>query len=284
MKSTQGQTLNLGIGPAAAKPIRTLIVDDEQFARQRLHELCAMEPDIEVIGECAHGKEAASTIEALRPDLVLLDIQMRGTSGFDVLKQLDSSAPLVIFVTAFENYALGAFEFDAVDYLLKPFDAERFGAAIGRARQRLRSGNAALSRQQIAEVVRDELKRTPQSRPRPAQRIVAERDDRLTFIDPQDIDSIEADRNYISIRVGRESFRLRCTMQQAEGMLDPDSFLRIHRCVIINSLRIQDMERWFHGEYVITLKNGQRFTSGRGYRQRIRGYLKNGLGRPGYSA
>ena len=129
-----------------------------------------MEPDIEVIGECAHGKEAASTIEALRPDLVLLDIQMRGTSGFDVLKQLGSGAPLVIFVTAFENYALGAFEFDAVDYLLKPFDAERFGAAIGRARQRLRSGNAVLSRQEIAEVVRDELKRTPQSRPRPAQR------------------------------------------------------------------------------------------------------------------
>lgn len=277
------QTLSLSVSPETGKPIRTLIVDDEQFARQRLRELCGAEPDIEVIGECAHGEQAAATIEAVRPDLVLLDIQMRGTSGFDVLKQLGPSAPLVIFVTAFENYALGAFEFDAVDYLLKPFDAERFSAAIGRARQRLQSGGA-LSRQEIAEVVRDELKRTPQPRLRPAQRIVAERDDRLTFIDPQDIDSIEADRNYISIRVGRETYRLRCTMQQAEAMLDPDSFLRIHRSVIINSLRIRDMERWFHGEYVITLKNGQRFTSGRGYRQRIQGYLKNGVGRPGQSA
>jgi len=281
MSSVHAQTLNMNV--ENAKAMRTLIVDDEQFARQRLRELCGVEPDIEVIGECAHGQEAATTIEQLRPDLVLLDIQMRGTSGFDVLKQLGANAPLVIFVTAFENYALGAFEFDAVDYLLKPFDAERFSAAIARARQRMQNGGA-LSRQEIAEVVRDELKRTPQPRARPAQRIVAERDDRLTFIDPQDIDSIEADRNYISIRVGRESFRLRCTMQQAEAMLDPESFLRIHRSVIINSLRIRDMERWFHGEYVITLKNGQRFTSGRGYRQRIQGYLKNGVGRPGYSA
>ncbi len=242
-----------------------------------------METDIEVVGECSHGAEALEAIETQRPDLVLLDIEMRGTSGFDVLKSLGAGhSPLVIFVTAYENYALGAFEFDAVDYLLKPYDAARFRAAIGRARQRMSAiaSNGSLSRQDIAAVVRDELQRAPQPRQRLAQRIVAERDDRLTFIDPQDIDSIEADRNYISIRVGRESFRLRCTMQQAEQMLNPDSFLRIHRSVIINSLRIRDMERWFHGEYVITLKNGQRFTSGRGYRQRIQGYLKNGVGRP----
>lgn len=277
------QTTPLMTAPETGKPIRTLIVDDEQFARQRLVELCREEPDIEVIGECSHGTEALETIEALRPDLVLLDIEMRGSNGFDVLKNLTAGhAPLVIFVTAYENYALGAFEFDAVDYLLKPYDAARFRAAIGRARQRMSAtaANGALSRQDIAAVVRDELQRVPQQRQRLAQRIVAERDDRLTFIDPQDIDSIEADRNYISIRVGRESFRLRCTMQQAEQMLNPDSFLRIHRSVIINSLRIRDMERWFHGEYVITLKNGQRFTSGRGYRQRIQGYLKNGVGRP----
>ncbi len=273
------QTLAMTVTPEATRSIRTLIVDDEQFARQRLQELCRTESDIEVVGECSHGAQALAAIEELRPDLVLLDVQMRGTSGFDVLKGLaGSAAPLVIFVTAYESYALGAFEFDAVDYLLKPFDAVRFHAAIARARQRLAAGGA-LSRQEIAEVVRDELQRVPRPRNRPAQRIVAERDERLTFIDPQDIDSIEADRNYISIRVGRESFRLRCTMQQAEAMLDPDSFLRIHRSVIVNSLRIRDMERWFHGEYVITLKNGQRFTSGRAYRQRIQGYLKNGVGR-----
>jgi len=273
------QTMTTTPAPETTRTLRTLIVDDEQFARQRLIELCGTQSDIEVVGECSHGAEALAAIEALRPDLVLLDVQMRGTSGFDVIKSLGGrTAPLVIFVTAHENYALGAFEVDAVDYLLKPFDAGRFDAAIARARQRLAAGNA-LSRQEIAAVVRDELKRAPQAAPKPAQRIVAERDDRLTFIDPQDIDSIEADRNYISIRVGRESFRLRCTMQQAEAMLDAASFLRIHRSVIINSLRIRDMGRWFHGEYVITLKNGQRFTSGRGYRQRIQGFLKNGVDR-----
>lgn len=272
------ETVPMNVAAQTSSPIRTLIVDDEQFARQRLTELCQAEGDIELIGECSHGAEAVRTIEKLRPDLVLLDVQMRGTSGFDVLRKLsEGTMPLVIFVTAFDQYALGAYEFDAVDYLLKPFDAQRFHAAIARARQRMASGDQRL-RHEIAEVVRDELKRSPAARVRPAQRIVAERDERLTFIDPQDIDCIEADRNYIAIRVGRDQYRLRCTMQQAEAMLDPDCFLRIHRSVIINSLKIREMERWFHGEYVITLKNGQRFTSGRGYRQRIQGYLKNGVG------
>lgn len=272
------ETLPMNVAAETRSRIRTLIVDDEQFARQRLTELCQAEGDIELIGECSHGAEAVRAIEKLRPDLVLLDVQMRGTSGFDVLRRLgEGTMPLVIFVTAFDQYALGAFEFDAVDYLLKPFDAQRFRAAIARARQRLTTGDLKL-RHEIAEVVRDELKRTPTPRARPAQRIVAERDERLTFIDPQDIDCIEADRNYIAIRVGRDQYRLRCTMQQAEAMLDPDCFLRIHRSVIINSLKIREMERWFHGEYVIMLKNGQRFTSGRGYRQRIQGYLKNGVG------
>ena len=265
---------------ASATPIRTLIVDDELFARQRLRELCAAEADVQIVGECSHGNDAVREIERLKPDLVLLDVQMRGTSGFDVMKRLrEGPPPLIVFVTAFEHYALGAFEVDAVDYLLKPFDATRFRRAIDRVRLRLTSGTGRQLRSEIAELVRDELRRTPSGSetPRQSRRIIAERDDRMTFIDPQDIDCIEADRNYIQIRVGAESFRLRCTMQQAEQMLDPNSFLRIHRSVIVNSLRIRDMERWFHGEYIITLKSGQRFTSGRGYRNRIQNYLKNGL-------
>src|SRR5262245_19225064 len=265
--------------PARAA-IRTLIVDDEVFARQRLRELCEAEPDLEIVGECSHGADAVQEIERLRPELVLLDVQMRGTSGFDVLEKLrGGAAPLVVFVTAYENYALGAFEVDAVDYLLKPFEPARFQRAIARVRARLGTGNGARLRTEIAELVRDELKRTPLgvNGARPARRIIAEREERLTFIDPQDIDCIEADRNYISIRVGPDTFRLRCTMQLAETMLDPASFLRIHRSVIVNSLKIRDMERWFHGEYIITLKTGQRFTSGRGYRQRIHAYLKNGV-------
>jgi two-component system, LytTR family, response regulator len=264
---------------AAAAPIRTLIVDDELFARQRLRELCAQDGALAVVGECTHGAEALQESERLKPDLVLLDVQMRGANGFEVLRRLsEGPPPLVVFVTAYEDYALSAFEVDAVDYLLKPFDRPRFQQALARVRHRLHHTDSARLRSELADVVRGALAHaTPPASPGPLRRIVAERDERLTFIDPQDIDSVEADRNYIAIRVGREAYRLRSTLHQAEAMLDRGCFLRIHRSVIVNTLKIRDMERWFHGEYVITLKNGQRFTSGRSYRRQIQAYLHNGV-------
>jgi two-component system LytT family response regulator len=271
--------------PEARRPatqaarIRTLIVDDEYLARQRLRDLLAEEPDMEVIGECNHGGQAVQMISELRPDLVLLDVQMRGANGFEVLRRLsEGPPPLVVFVTAYEDYALSAFEVDAVDYLLKPFDQPRFQQALMRVRHRLRYSDTARLRSELANVVRGALAHaTPPASAGPLRRIVAERDERLTFIDPQDIDSVEANRNYIAIRVGREAYRLRSTLHQAEAMLDRGCFLRIHRSVIVNTLKIRDMERWFHGEYVITLKNGQRFTSGRSYRRQIQAYLHNGV-------
>jgi two-component system LytT family response regulator len=264
----------------AAARIRTLIVDDEYFARQRLRELLAEEPDIEVIGECKDGGHAVQVITELKPDLVLLDVQMRGANGFEVLRRLsEGPPPLVVFVTAYEDYALNAFEVDAVDYLLKPFDRPRFQQALARVRQRMQYSEKVRLHSELADVVRGALAHaTPPASPGPLRRIVAERDERLTFIDPQDIDSVEANRNYIAIRVGREAYRLRSTLHQAEAMLDRACFLRIHRSVIVNTLKIRDMERWFHGEYVITLKNGQRFTSGRSYRRQIQAYLHNGVG------
>jgi two-component system, LytTR family, response regulator len=259
--------------------IRTLIVDDELLARQRLRELCRQEADVEVVGECSHGGEAVQLIEALRPDLLLLDVEMRETNGFEVLRCLaNGTAPLVVFVSAFEHYAFGAFDVQAVDYLLKPFDRSRFQLALSRVRQRLAAAQGSRLSGEIVEAVRGAL---ATAAPQPAttpKRIVAEKDERLTFIDPQDIDCVEADRNYISIRVGTESYRMRSTMQQAQEMLDPSVFLRIHRSVIINTLKIGEMERWFHGEFLITLKNGQRFTSGRSYRRQIQAYLHSGKG------
>ena len=259
--------------------IRTLIVDDEYAARQRLRELCRDEADVEVIAECSHAAQAVQMIAEFKPDLLFLDVQMRGKSGFEVLRCLPRGpAPLVVFVTAYEDYALSAFEVDAVDYVLKPFDRNRFQQALARVRQRLGHTDTVRLRSELADVVRGALASTPpQPTPGPLRRIVAERDERLTFIDPQEIDSIEANRNYIAIRVGREAYRLRCTLHQAEAMLDRCCFLRIHRSVIVNTLRIRDMERWFHGEYVITLKNGQRFTSGRSFRRQIQAYLHNGV-------
>ena len=280
MDSRVGIELNTRTGnvDAPARTIRTLIVDDELLARQRLRELCRQEPDIEVVGECSHGGEAVQLIHSLRPDLLLLDVEMRETNGFDVLRCLPpTEAPLVVFVSAFEHYAFSAFDVEAVDYLLKPFDRGRFQHALGRVRQRLAPIHSSNLRGEITAAVQGALAAATQPRDTPAKRIVAEKDERLTFIDPQDIDCIEADRNYISIRVGADVYRMRCTMQQAQQMLDPASFLRIHRSVIINTLRIHEMERWFHGEFLITLKNGQRFTSGRSYRRQIQAYLHNGV-------
>lgn len=260
--------------------IRAVIVDDEPFARERLRELCALEPDIAIVGEAAHGAEALLQVQNAQPDLLLLDVQMRGINGFGVLKQLRGARPLVVFVSAHEQYALEAFDVEAVDYLLKPFDRERFRQAIRRVRARLagaRPDAPCAPPRPVAQIAAaSPATPSPAAAAPPAQRrIVAERDGRLVFIAQADIDSIEADRNYVHIRAGEERYTIRWTMQQAQAALDPTTFLRVHRSVIINTLRIREMERWFHGEYIITLANGQRFTSGRAYRQQIQAHLRN---------
>jgi two-component system, LytTR family, response regulator len=208
---------------------------------------------------------------------VLLDVQMRGTNGFDVLERLNGDKPLVVFVSAYDQYALAAFGVEAVDYLLKPFDRERFRQAIRRVRTRLSGDKGTELADKISNAVRETVisvaGRAPVSNG--PKRIVAERDGRLFFIAQPDIDSVEANRNYVNITAGADNFSIRWTMQQAEGTLDPDMFLRIHRSVIVNTHKIREMERRFHGEYTLTLASGQRFTSGRAYRRHIQAHLKN---------
>jgi two-component system LytT family response regulator len=257
--------------------IRALIVDDEPYARERLRELCSLEPDVAVVGEASHGVEALEQVEAARPNLLLLDVQMRGTNGFDVLDRLPGDKPLVVFVSAYDQYALAAFGVEAVDYLLKPFDRERFRQAIRRVRTRLNGDKGSDLADRISTAVRETVisvaGRTPASTS--PKRIVAERDGRMYFISQPDIDSVEANRNYVNISAGADKFTLRWTMQQAETTLDTSMFLRVHRSVIVNTHKIREMERRFHGEYVLTLSNGQKFTSGRAYRRQIQGHLKN---------
>jgi two-component system LytT family response regulator len=257
--------------------IRALIVDDEPYARERLRELCALEPDVAVVGEATHGVEAIEQVEATRPNLLLLDVQMRGTNGFDVLERLSGERPLVVFVSAYDQYALAAFGVEAVDYLLKPFDRERFRQAIRRVRSRLSGDKQTELADRISSAVREtviSVTGRPATSASP-KRIVAEREGRLFFIAQPDIDSVEANRNYVNISAGAESFTIRWTMQQAESTLDPNMFLRVHRSVIVNTHKIREMERRFHGEYVLTLANGQKFTSGRAYRRHIQAHLKN---------
>jgi two-component system, LytTR family, response regulator len=257
--------------------IRALIVDDEPYARERLRELCALEPDVAVVGEASHGVEAIEQVEAARPNLLLLDVQMRGTNGFEVLDRLTGERPLVVFVSAYDQYALAAFGVEAVDYLLKPFDRERFRQAIRRVRSRLSGEKNTELADRISTAVRETVISVTGRTPMHAapKRIVAERDGRMFFIAQADIDSVEANRNYVNISAGAERFTLRWTMQQAEGTLDPSMFLRVHRSVIVNTHKIREMERRFHGEYVLTLENGQKFTSGRAYRRHIQAHLKN---------
>jgi two-component system, LytTR family, response regulator len=257
--------------------IRALIVDDEPYARERLRELCALEPDVAVVGEASHGIEAIEQVEAARPNLLLLDVQMRGTNGFDVLERLNGDKPLVVFVSAYDQYALAAFGVEAVDYLLKPFDRERFRQAIRRVRTRLSGDKGTDLADKISNAVRETVISVAGRAPATngPKRIVAERDGRLFFIAQPDIDSVEANRNYVNITAGEDHFTIRWTMQQAEGTLDPGMFLRVHRSVIVNTHKIREMERRFHGEYTLTLANGQRFTSGRAYRRHIQAHLKN---------
>lgn len=202
---------------------------------------------------------------------------MRGTNGFDVLDRLTGTRPLVVFVSAYDQYALAAFGVEAVDYLLKPFDRERFREAIRRVRARLAGDRSTDLADRISSAVRETvISVTGRSATGAApKRIVAERDGRLFFIAQPDIDSVEANRNYVNITAGAEKFTIRWTMQQAESTLDPSLFLRVHRSVIVNTQKIREMERRFHGEYVLTLANGQKFTSGRAYRRQIQAHLKN---------
>ena len=245
--------------------IRTLVVDDEPIARARVVSLLKLEADIEVVGECANGRQAVSAIESTRPDLLFLDIQMPEVNGVDLARTIQSSgAPAVVFVTAYDEYAVKAFEVHALDYLLKPFSAERFRSALGHAREHV-------SRQ----------RKTGPLAPAPAReafagqrhRLMIKSGGRIHFIRTAEIDWCEAQGNYVRVHVGPQEHLVRDTMSHLESELDPQQFVRIHRSTIVNVDRIQEMQSSYNGEYVVLLRNGTRLTLSRGYRDSIQSRL-----------
>lgn len=245
--------------------IRTVIVDDEPLARKRLADLLAEIHDVEVLAECTNGEEAIRTIEETRPDLLFLDVQMPEIDGFDVLHAIGvGCVPAVIFVTAYDQFALRAFEAHALDYLLKPFDDERFAASLQRARERIRQ-------QQFGDVDRRLLALLNEARPDRGhiQRLVVPSGHRSIFIRTDDVDWIEAERNYIRIHVRGQAHLLRENMSRIESALDPSKFCRIHRSTIVNIDRIHAVESLARGEYLVTLHDGTKLTSGRSYRQNL---------------
>ncbi len=249
--------------------IRTVIVDDEPLARRGIRAQLKNEKDIEIISECRNGQEAVKAIESQAPALVFLDVQMPELDGFEVVEAIGiEQMPAVIFVTAYDRYALRAFEVHALDYLLKPFDDERFATALERARRQIKQKNIdELSRR--LQGLLDDL----QSRRKYVERLVVKSAGRILFLSVAEIDWIEAADNYVRLHAGRESHLLRETMNSLEKKLDPDQFLRVHRSRIVNARKIKELQPLFRGEYDIMLRNGTRVESGRGYRDRLQKLL-----------
>ena len=251
------------------KKIKVLVADDEPLARERLSGLLSQEPDIEVVGQARDGEEAVTAIHDDSPDLVFLDVQMPQMSGFNVIEAVGSDKmPLVIFVTAYDQHALKAFQVRALDYLLKPFDRERFKDALSRARKQLeRDENGDLGRRLLA-LVKDLRRDQPKS-----DRLVVKSGGRLFFLRTDEIDWVEAAGNYVRLHVGPGSHLLRETMNAIEGRLDPEKFFRIHRSRIVNMERIQELQPWLNGEYAVLLRTGTRLTLSRGYREKLQDRL-----------
>ncbi len=245
--------------------IRAVIVDDEPLARVRIRDLLAQAGDIEVIAECANGAEGIRAVEESTPDLLFLDIQMPELDGFDVLQAIGvGHVPVVIFVTAYDQFALRAFEAHALDYLLKPFDDDRFEATLHRARERIRQQRGT----DLESRMRALLKEVRGDRGY-LERLVVPTGSRSEFIRTDDIDWIEAERNYVRVHAGGRAHLLRENMRGIEAALDPAKFCRIHRSTIVNIDRIQAVESLFRGEYLVVLHDGTRLTSGRTYRRNL---------------
>jgi two-component system, LytTR family, response regulator len=246
--------------------IKTVIVDDEPLARERLRTWLEREPDLELIAECGDGRQAVATIRRSKPDLVFLDVQMPELDGLAVLDELgDAIPPAVIFVTAYDQFAVKAFELHAVDYLLKPFDRERFQAAVRRALERLQrppgdAGASALT----------ELRADWRPPGQPAVRLAVKVEGRVLLIKTTDVDWIEAADNYVSLHVGAHTHLLRETMASIETRLDPARFLRISRSTIVNIEQIKELQPLFHGEHVVVLRDGTKLTLSRNYRDKLK--------------
>jgi two-component system LytT family response regulator len=245
--------------------LRTLIVDDEPLARERLRRMLEGTAEVEVVGECGNGTAAVGEIGRLDPDIVFLDVQMPELDGFGVLGKLPPEhLPVVVFVTAYDKYALRAFEVHALDYLLKPFDRERLDATLARVRDELgRRDGAEVSQRLLA------LLESLKAKSAFVERMVVKTGGRIFFLRVEEIDWIEAAGNYVKLHVGKESHLLRETMTALEGKLDPKRFLRIHRSTFVQIDRIKEIQPWFHGDYIVILRDGTKLTLSRSYRDRL---------------
>ena len=246
--------------------IRTLIVDDEPLARSKIRTFLTSEADFEVVGECGSGSEAIAAIERQTPDLVFLDIQMPERDGFSVIDYIGADRmPTTVFVTAFDQYAVKAFDFHAVDYLLKPFDRARFRQALAQIRHQLERTDASSLNRQLVTLLEDLRKADTY-----AERLAVKTSSGVSFLRTDEIYWVDAAGNYVRLNTADgESHLLRETLTALERRLDPKRFVRVHRSTIVNVERIREIRSQDHGEHLIIMELGQRLTLSRSYRERV---------------
>ena len=260
--------------PSAPPPIRVLIVDDEPAARAAIRTLLADDAEVRVVGECPDGRAALQAIQDDAPDLLFLDVQMPEMDGFALLRALDpADLPVVVFVTAYDQYAVQAFDVHALDYLLKPFDDQRFRVALGRAKRQVRQGTLGALSQQLLALLDGGGAAAGDGRY--LKRLVIKSGGRVTILGVKDIDWIEAEGDFVKIHAGRAWHLLRETMKRLETQFDPARFVRIHRSTIVNVERIKELQPYFRGEYVVILHDGTSLKLSRGYKD----HLEHALGR-----
>jgi two-component system LytT family response regulator len=270
---------------ATQSKLRVAIVDDESHARSRLRQLLKVQPDLEIVAECSNGQQAVETISSQAPDVVFLDIQMPRLNGLQVCETLAASGkplPILVFVTAYDQFALKAFDVHAVDYLLKPFDQERFGKCLDQVRRQAAYRAQAQTKTPSGSTAPDPvdpvhglqaLLETLRERSRYPDRLVFKQNGKVIFLRPDGIDFVEADGNYVKLHAGRELHHLRETMTSIEAQLAPEKFIRISRSTIVNLDRIKELQPLFYGDYVVILHDGAKLNLTRNYRDRIEALL-----------
>jgi two-component system, LytTR family, response regulator len=251
-------------------PLTILIVDDEPLAREGLRMLLADDPEIAAVQDAKNGREAVQRVREGRPDLMFLDVQMPEMDGFSVIHEIGpGQMPAVVFVTAHDQYAIRAFEINAIDYLLKPVTGERFAQSLVRAKARLRTSEP-YQRSQILSLLE-----TIASPSRYLNRIAVLSAGKTSFLNVEDVDWIQAAENYVELHVAQANHLLHVTMNTLEQSLDPKTFVRIHRSLIVNLHRVREIQPASHGEYMLLLQSGVRLQSGRTYHERIKALMAN---------
>ena len=251
-----------------------IIVDDEPAARRALRESCAAEDDLTVIGEYADAQTALAAIRQRPPHLLFLGIQMDAMSGMELARALDpATLPLIVFVTAYDNYALEAFAVSAADYLLKPFDEERFRTMIERVRRR-HSMQTTVDRRTELSALLEQWERVGRASAELRPRLLADAGNRMQMIDVAQVEVVESDRNYVMLRVGKETLHARSTLQQAEDAMRSQPMLRISRSCIVNINHVREVNRTLRGDFVLVLSGGTTVSSSEGYRDKVRTHLE----------